>query len=180
MVQLQCPYAPCCKKASAAFTAWEPPDRYLFLTPCPYTLSAHALCSYANWKAIHLLPDLQQQQHLRSADVSCICGSRLIQSAGLPWCCLPHAASKQASECNLSCCWLQENPLLHQIFGFQPSYASPAIAAEDRAAVREARRALHSPSGATAKAATRQRGKARADSALRKGASYSNLEEGIW
>lgn len=42
------------------------------------------------------------------------------------------------------------------------------------------RRAVNSPNSAASKAATRRRGRARADSALRKGASYSNLDEGIW
>jgi hypothetical protein len=45
---------------------------------------------------------------------------------------------------------------------------------------RDIRRAVNSPNSAASKAATRQRGKARADSALRKGVSYSNLDEGVW
>ena len=55
-----------------------------------------------------------------------------------------------------------------------------SIVAVCRQVQRNIRRAVNSPNSASSKAATRQRGKARADSALRKGVSYSNLDEGVW
>jgi len=79
-------------------------------------------------------------------------------------------------------CHLAANPLLHQVFSFQPS-GSAAGGAGFLAGIEEAApRMVRSPSSASAKAATQKRGRARRESQLRKGMSYNDLaeESGAW